>query len=153
EVSATLIGDVLCSALNGHDAVRCGNGNAHHFPHGCYACAAEDTWIALSVPDERAWRGLSLTVGRGEWLDDRSLYAVPGRRQRSREIELGIPMWARQQDCEAAMLQLQSAEVPAAMAHNTGTLLRDPHLCARQFFQSVEHPEAGKQSLYGPIWR
>ena len=51
------------------------------------------------------------------------------------------------------MLQLQSAEVPAAMAHNAGTLLRDPHLCARQFFQSVEHPEAGKQSLYGPIWR
>ena len=153
EVSATLVGDVLCATLDGHTPAPSGNGDAYHFPHGCYRCAGEDRWVALSAPDQRAWQGLATVIGRVEWVDDATLTESAGRRARAAEIDPVIAGWARERECEAAMLALQAAQVPATIAHDARTLLADPHLLARGFFQMLEHPEAGKQSIYGPIWR
>ena len=51
------------------------------------------------------------------------------------------------------MATLQASGVPAGRTHTARTLLSDPQLRARDFFQDVVHPEGGSQPLYGPIWR
>lgn len=153
EVSATLVGDVLSSALAGRACAALGNDDPHRFPHGCYPCAGDDAWVALSVADDASWRALATTLGEARWLEDPALGTADGRRKRAGEIDAAIAAWALARDSASAMHALQSAGVAAAMSHDARTLLEDPHLAARGFFQPVTHPEAGTQSLYGPIWR
>jgi crotonobetainyl-CoA:carnitine CoA-transferase CaiB-like acyl-CoA transferase len=153
EVSILLLGDLVAESLNGAEVQRLGNSDAHHFPHGCYACAGEDAWIAVSVPDAEAWRGLCRLLGRSDWDADKRLATSEGRRALAGAIEGAISAWARDREAGAAMRELQASSVPAAVANTARTLLGDPQLAARGFFQVVEHPETGPQPLYGPIWR
>ena len=153
EVSALLAGDVLAGALAGQRPQQLGNGDRYHFPHGCYACRGDDAWLALSVPDLPAWQGLCRLLDREDWRSDERLATSAGRRDRGDAIERGIADWTRERDASSAMAELQSARVPAAIAHTPRTLLDDPHLRARGFFSMVEHPEAGPLPVYGPIWR
>jgi benzylsuccinate CoA-transferase BbsF subunit len=153
EVSTILVADVICAALCGREPAPCGNRDRHHFPHDCYACAGQDRWVALSTPDRTAWYGLSMVIGHPQWRDDPALATSEGRRLRAAEIDGAITEWTRTRDAHAVMAELQAAGVPAAVAHTPRTLLDDPHLRARGFFQRVTHPDAGAQSVYGPIWR
>ncbi len=153
EVSILLLGDLVARSLNGGDTPILGNSDPHYFPYGCYRCAAEDSWIALSVPDREAWDGLCRLLGRSDWAADKRLATSEGRRTLAGAIEGAIGAWARQREARAAMHELQSSGVPAAVANTAQTLLGDPQLSERRFFQTVEHPETGPQPMYGPIWR
>jgi crotonobetainyl-CoA:carnitine CoA-transferase CaiB-like acyl-CoA transferase len=153
EVSATLVGDVLARALGGERIAAQGNGDPFHFPHGCHACAGDDQWVALSVPDADAWRGLATVIGRPEWAEDERMRTSAARRGRRAEIDAAIATWSGARTSADAMRTLQAHGVPAAMAHTPQTLLDDPHLEARGYFEQVEHPQAGVQTLYGRIWR
>ena len=153
EVSILLLGDVAAESFNGPAPRRQGNGDAFWFPHGCFACEGEDAWVALSVPDASAWRGLCAAIGRDEWAEDATLAGVEGRIARAPEIEAAIAAGCGRRGAREAMNELQSRGVPAGMANTPRTLLADPHLAARGFFEDVAHPEAGTQPLYGPIWR
>jgi crotonobetainyl-CoA:carnitine CoA-transferase CaiB-like acyl-CoA transferase len=153
EVSALLAGDVLAGTLAGRRPHQLGNGDRYQFPHGCYACRGEDAWVALSVPDAGAWEGLCALLGRDDWRSDDSLASSAGRRSKGAEIDRAIAEWAAARDATGAMAQLQAANVPAGIAHTPASLLDDPHLRARGYFSTVEHPEAGQLPVYGPIWR
>lgn len=153
EVSVLLAADVLSGALAGHPQEAQGNGDPHIFPHGCYRCKGDDEWIALSVPDEFAWRGLAAVLSRRDWRDDHSLSTTPGRRARAPEIDGAIATWATNRVAKGAMQELQRAHVPCGMAHTAQSLLLDRQLQARRFFQRIAHGVAGEQTIYGPIWR
>jgi len=153
EVSILLLGDLAAESFNGPAPRRQGNGDAFWFPHGCFACEGDDAWVALSVPDAGAWSGLCATIGRAEWANDAALATVEGRIARREEIERAIGAWCSRREARDAMRELQSRGVPAGVANTPRTLLSDPHLAARGFFQDMAHPEAGTQPLYGPIWR
>lgn len=153
EVSILLLADLVAESLGGEHPPQYGNSDPYHFPHGCYRCAGDDAWIALSVPDSQAWEGLCKTLRRSDWAADETLKTGEGRRARSSEIDETLTRWARERDARAAMVELQSNGVPAAIANSAKDLLSDPHLVARRYFQTVEHSEAGPQPMYGPIWR
>ncbi len=106
------------------------------------------------MPDAEAWQGLCRALGRADWAADATLRTPDGRRARGEEIEREIRAWSAALPAREAMVALlQSHRVPSGLANTPRTLLADPHLAAREFFQSVAHPEAGEQPLYGPIWR
>jgi crotonobetainyl-CoA:carnitine CoA-transferase CaiB-like acyl-CoA transferase len=153
EVSILLLGDLVSRSINGQQTPVVGNSHERQFPHGCFRCAGTDRWVALSVPDIEAWRGLCRVLQRGDWASDPSLSQAEGRRARVKEIEGAITAWTAVRQDTDAMRELQEAGVPAGIANTAATLLTDPQLRAREYFQVVEHPEAGPQPMYGPIWR
>lgn len=153
EVSVLLLGDFVTRDLNGATVRASGNSDGIHFPQGAFRCAGVDRWIALSVTDDRSWNGLCNVLGRESWVRDPDLIATEGRRARAAEIEAAIAGWASSRQAHDAMLELQRHGVPAGVAHDTQSLLADPHLVARQFFATLVHPEVGPHPVYGPIWR
>ena len=54
---------------------------------------------------------------------------------------------------EEAMGSLQRAGIAAGVCHTGETLLADPHLRARGFFETIPHPEAGRHDYLGLAWR
>ena len=53
---------------------------------------------------------------------------------------------------EEAMAVLQQAGIAAGACHTGETLMADPHLRARGFFQPITHPEAGTHDYLGVAW-
>jgi benzylsuccinate CoA-transferase BbsF subunit len=153
EVSALLIGDAVTEGVNGGDVVLRGNSHPAIFPHGCYACAGDDQWIALSTPDAASWAGLCRAIGRPEWAGRADMQTAAARRAHKAEIDDAIAAWARKIEAADAMAQLQSLGVACGAAHDAAGVFADKQLVARNFFQEVRHPEAGSQNVYGPIWR
>ena len=48
---------------------------------------------------------------------------------------------------------LQKNLVPAAAAFKNFELLEDPHMIARDFFETVTHPDAGTHKYIGMPWK
>ena len=153
EVSILFVADLFLEQINVAPVHALGNSHPSMFPHGCYRCAGEDAWIALSVPDAKAWQGLCSLLERPDWAADPEFAAASGRIAHGERIEAAISAWALPLDPQRAMRMLQERGVPAAPAYDASALLSDPHLQARGFFRKVRHPEVGDQTLYGPIWR
>jgi crotonobetainyl-CoA:carnitine CoA-transferase CaiB-like acyl-CoA transferase len=153
EVSVLLLGDVLARELAGATVRASGNDDGVYAPQGSYRCDGDDAWVALSVVNDESWRGLCTTVGREDWVHDASLSDASARRARRVEIDSAIGAWTAQRPAHEAMLVLQRHGVAAAVAHDTRSLLADPHLAARRFFVSIDHPEVGPHPVYAPIWR
>jgi crotonobetainyl-CoA:carnitine CoA-transferase CaiB-like acyl-CoA transferase len=47
------------------------------------------------------------------------------------------------------MLTLQAAGIPAGAVLTNAELLSDPHLAAREFFVTVDHPDTGPHAYVG----
>ncbi len=153
EVSALLIGDVVSAGVNGGSFAPLGNSHPTVYPHDCYPCAGEDQWIALSTPDNQAWKGLCTAIGKAEWVLHPEMQSSDSRRRRHAEIGLAIASWSRSVAASKAMSHLQLHGVPCGKANDAAGVFANSQLAAREFFQTVTHPEAGSQKVYGPIWR
>ncbi len=154
EAAILLIGDLVVGQLSGDMTSQAlGNADPHYAPQGAWPTRGEDRWLALSVPDQRAWQGLCALLGREEWAADPALASAAGRQERHAEIAAAIAAWAAQQEALSAMHALQAAGVPAAVNQDVPGLLADPQLRDRGFFQELPHPEVGETLVYGAIWR
>lgn len=153
EVSALLIGDAVSAGVNGGEVALPGNSHPSIFPHGCYACAGDDQWVALSAPDSGSWEGLCIAIGQPGWAEREDMRSSGSRRGHQAVIDEAIRAWAIRKSPAEAMAQLQSHGVSSGVANDAAGVLADAHLAARNFFQEIRHPEAGSQQTYGPIWR
>src|SRR5665213_3517658 len=152
EVSVLLLGDLVARDLNGETVRASGNADDVHFPQGGFRCEGIDAWVALSVVDDTSWQRLCSLLGREDWARNPQFSAPGGRRAKAAEIDAAIAAWTSSRSGHDAMLELQHNGVPAAVAHDTRSLLADPHLAARKFFATLVHPEVGPHPVYAPIW-
>ncbi len=78
--------ELLAAQGRGAVAPRRGNRHAERAPQGCYRCAGEDRWIAISVTGDQEWRSLcevaELRARPGAVVVRRA--RAPARRDRSR---------------------------------------------------------------------
>ncbi len=80
ECSTTLLLDATADySYDGTDHGRQGNRHADYAPRGCYPCAGEDRWIAISVISDDQWRRLCCAMGRQSWADDPRFATPKGR--------------------------------------------------------------------------
>lgn len=127
-------------------AERAGNAHAWHVPHGTYRCAGDDRWIAISVRDETGWRALAEIAG----LPPMDLSA----RQRARaSIDEAIERWTIGQDADVLAGALCARGIEAQPIRGALDLVRDPHIAARGFIESIDHPLHGARPYAGPPWR
>ena len=134
---------ILAQSATGSPGPRLGNRHPSMVPQGCFPCAG-DGWIAVSVTDDAAWAGLCRAIGRADLDADPALTTAEGRRVREAELEAALAAWTMGRDADAAMTALQAAGVAAGAVRWPTSLVRDPQLVARSFWQPVERAWLGR---------
>lgn len=141
----TLGATYLETSVNGDDPQPKGNHYALAAPHGCYGCAGEDRWCAISARDDAEWRALCRVIGKAELIGDARFIDLPARLANCSELDCIVEEWTRTRPAEDVMAQLQAAGVPAGVVQTGADLLKDPQLRHRNYFASFA------DSLIGPF--
>jgi crotonobetainyl-CoA:carnitine CoA-transferase CaiB-like acyl-CoA transferase len=146
EATAYTLGSTyLETSVNGDDPQPKGNHYALAAPHGCYRCAGEDRWCAISVRDHREWSAFCEVIGRADLPNDPRFADLALRLAHRAELDAFVQEWTRGRAAEEVMSRLQSAGVPAGIVQTGADLLKDPQLRHRDYFASFA------DSLIGPF--
>jgi crotonobetainyl-CoA:carnitine CoA-transferase CaiB-like acyl-CoA transferase len=145
---------------NGTNPSRTGNRNPNAAPHGAFRCADDpssvaslDRWVVLACRDDAEWQRAAAALGHPEAASDPRFAAFAARKQNEDELEALISSWTRDLKAEDACAMLQAAGVPAGVVQTSQDLLeKDEHIRSRNYYQYVEHPEAGREAHDGPAF-
>ncbi len=121
---------LLDYTVNGHVWQRAGNDDRHHHPHGVFAAAGDDRWVALACTTDAERAALGALAGG---LDHAT-----------------IETWTRGRSADEVAVALQAAGVPAHAVQNSGEAAVDPQLVHRRHFRSLPHPSLGEITVEGP---
>lgn len=154
EALTVLIGEQVVGYSMNHVVPR-PMGNDHPFiaPHGCYPCKGEDKWVAIAVASNEEWTALCRAMGKPELAADEKFSDRSSRWRNRQELDGVISGWTRERTHYEAMHLLQAAGVRAGAVLNVPEMLEDPQYRAREFFPTVEHPEAGVHPHPGVSWK
>lgn len=134
---------LLDHAVNGRVAERNGNRHPTAAPHGVFACAGAERWLALSVLDDTEWVRFVAALGAPSWAADPSLATAAGRKAAEPELERQVAAWSHGQERDAAAAHLRTQGVRAYPVNSMRDLFADPGLAAFQFWRPVEHAVMG----------
>lgn len=165
-----MVGEFMVAEALGIDyPVRDGNRDPDAVPHNVYRTRDDagrwqgdalgrpvaefhDTWVAVAVDSEEAWRMLRGVVHDAR-LDNPAYDTLAGRKGAETAIDAVIGEWARGRDASEVAATLQAAGVSACPVLTALMLVRDAHLAARGNFPTTVHPEAGEVRTSRPVWR
>jgi crotonobetainyl-CoA:carnitine CoA-transferase CaiB-like acyl-CoA transferase len=147
EAMTCFVGEQLLAAqARGSDAERLGNRSATRAPQGCYPCAGDDRWIAISVTSDAEWQLLCGLAGLdAAWRD----MPLAERLAAHDAIDDALAGWTRAQPADDRMRELQAHGLIACAVSDARDLVGDPQLAARDFWVRLDHPDAGRHSLPG----
>ena len=118
-------------------------------PHGVYAAAGEDRWIAIACRDDREWRALAERIDV-EWAREPRYATLAGRLEHEDELDRAIECWTRDRDRFALQEELQEAGVPAAAVQLPGERIdEDPTITSWGLFPEVTHAKMGRVRVDG----
>ncbi|MCY3892526.1 MAG: CoA transferase [Acidimicrobiaceae bacterium] len=136
---------VLDYDVNAHLPDKMGNDHPAMSPHGVFASAGDDRWIAVACENDDQWAGLCGVIG----ADDMAGLGVEERRERAAEIADRITAWTSERDNVEAHVELQAAGVPAHAVANSEVMTNDPQLAHRNHFRNVPHGSNGTMWVEG----
>ena len=146
------LGDVFVNLQLGEGPKRYGNRDRSRAPQGLYICA-DDRYVALTVEDDRSWRGLTHVIGRPDLAGDDRLSDPPGRWAAHDLIDEAITAWAGTVTAYEAFHALQSAGVPAAPYLEEAGFASDPHVSDREWIRPLESRDVGSYPHLGQAFR
>ena len=120
-------------------------------PTGLYRCAGDgpNDYAYLITVTTRHWDALCLAIERPDLVVDPRFETGEKRAVHGEALCEEVAAWTRQHDKHEVMRRLGDAGVPCSAILDTRDLYRDPHLLARDFVKTVEHPERGEARLLG----
>ncbi len=92
---------------------------------------------------QQMWSQLLRAMGREDLVGDLRYDSANARLQRKEEVNALIEEWTFQRSKHEVMKVLAGAGVPCGACQDTGEVLNDPHLHAREMIVEVEHPVRG----------
>jgi benzylsuccinate CoA-transferase BbsF subunit len=125
--------------LDGVIGTRMGNRSPRAVPHGAFACAGDDRWVAIACWTDDEWARLTGFLG----FDDPSLATLAARLERVDEVEAAVEAWTRTRTREEIADVLQAAGIEAVAVQDFGDLHDDPHVALREHFVPLTHPFMG----------
>ena len=147
-LTSTIPEAILDYSVNGRIPDRIGNQDTRMSPHGCYPCRGKDKWITIAVSADEQWRALCDVLGRAEWVTDIRFSDALSRWQNREDIDGLLSEATASHDRYDLMTALQSKGVPAGAVLDGKSLLFDPHLKERGFYEVAEHhPSTGMPPL------
>ena len=146
EASMTFLAPaVLDYEVNGHLPDKLGNDHPVMSPHGVFASAGEDRWIAVACENDDQWRALCGVIA----ADGLGGLGVDERRERADEIAELITAWTSVRDGLEAHDELQAAGIPAHAIADSVMMAADPQLEHRNHFRDVTHGTNGTMWVEG----
>ncbi len=134
----------------GHPPPRVGNQLGRTVPGTTYPCAPggpNDYVYIFSQP--QMWPAVVKTLGQPELAED-PRFKTPDMRWENREALDGIvAAWTRQRTKHEVMRLMGDAGVPCGACLDTGEVLDDPHLKARDMIVDVDYPTRGTYQTVG----
>lgn len=120
-------------------------------PTSTYPCkgSGPNDWAFIMVTTTQMWDALCSAIGRPEWSLDPRFVTAEARAAHRAELYEGIAAWTRERTKFEVMGVLGPAGVPCSAVYDTVDVFHDPHLQARGFVQTIEHPSVGPVTLLG----
>jgi formyl-CoA transferase len=123
---------------------RTGNQLGAGVPGTTYRChpgGAND--YVFIFAQQQMWNPLLRAIGRDDLIDDPRYDTAEARREHKRDVDALVEAWTSKRSKHEAMRILAGAGVPCGACLDTGEVLSDPHLRARDMIVEVEHPVRG----------
>jgi crotonobetainyl-CoA:carnitine CoA-transferase CaiB-like acyl-CoA transferase len=133
---------VLDYDVNGHVGSRQGNRSDRAVPHGAFAGAGEDRWVALAVWDDSDWVALAGAMGLDQERT-RRLSTFDARAAAIDEVEALVSAWTATRAPSEVADTLQALGIEAVPVADLGDASADPQLHHRGHFVTLEHPCMG----------
>jgi crotonobetainyl-CoA:carnitine CoA-transferase CaiB-like acyl-CoA transferase len=159
ETGSVMAGEAFVAAsLREEEPTHHGNRSPRFVPQGCYRAAPSTTergaghdeqWLVISCRSDADWAALARTIGR----DDLAGLSLAARLDRHDELDELLAAWCRVRSAQAAMEGLQAVGVPAGRVLDTGAILDDPQLVARDFWVHLPHPRMRRYKQFASPWR
>jgi formyl-CoA transferase len=133
-----------------HPVGRTGNQLGRTVPGTTYACApgGPNDYVYIYAQPQM-WPAVLGVLGRPELADD-PRFATPEARWDSREAFNAIlEAWTRARSKHEVMRLMGDAGVPCGACQDTGEVLADPHLKARDMIVDVDYPARGSYQTVG----
>ena len=140
-------------ALGGKPYAPMGNRDPETAPCNVYPCRGDDRWVAVAVAGVEEWEALCGAIGRPELASEPRFASAAARKAHEEEIDRILAEWCASRDRWEVTELLQAAGVPAFPSVSSEDLRTDPHLAAREAFNTVEHPEVGVKAHFRVPWR
>jgi formyl-CoA transferase len=134
----------------GRPMPRSGNQLGHTVPGTTYPCAPggpNDYVIILAQP--QMWRAMTEVMGQPELADDPRFASADARWENRAVLDAIVEEWTRQHSKHEVMTLLGDAGVPAGACQDTGEVLADPHLKAREMIVDIDYPTRGTYQTVG----
>lgn len=144
---------ILENQMTGEPRERRGNSHPHMSPHGCYPCTGDDAWVTIAVRSDDEWRSFCEVVEQPDLATAPRFSTLEDRVVNRDALDAIISEWTASRDRHDIAAQLQAQRIPSFPVLNCGPdTYDDPHLQARNYFQLVDHPDAGIYPMSGPVW-
>lgn len=131
----------------GQEPGRVGSGNPNLFPYGAFPVA--DGFVVIAAFQPAFWKRLCGVLGRDDLIKDPRFATNDLRVQNKVELtEILVPILKEKTRTEWSEL-LDGADIPNAPILSVGEVAEHPHSQARDMFEEVVHPLAGKLRITG----
>jgi formyl-CoA transferase len=134
----------------GRPMPRTGNQLGRTVPGTTYPCAPggpNDYVIILAQP--QMWRAMTEVMGRPELAEDPRFASADARWENRAALDAIVEEWTRRHTKHEVMTLLGDAGVPAGACQDTGEVLADPHLKAREMIVDIDYPTRGTYQTVG----
>src|SRR5262249_49143777 len=98
---------------------------------------------------QQMWHPLLRAIGRADLIGDVRYETGEARWRHKAEVDALVEAWTNERTKHEAIKTLAPAGCPGAPCLDTGEILTDPHLLARDMIVAVEHPERGHYFTVG----
>jgi formyl-CoA transferase len=134
----------------GRPMERHGNQLGHTVPGTTYACAGggPNDYVLVFVQPQM-WKAMCGVMERPELADDPRFAAADARWDNRDELNAIVEGWTRRYPKHEVMRRLGDAGVPCGACQDTGEVLADPHLKAREMIVDVDYPTRGTYQTVG----
>jgi formyl-CoA transferase len=134
----------------GQPMARTGNQLGAGVPGTTYRChpGGPNDYVFVFV-QQQMWHPLLRAIGREDLIGDARYETGEARWQRKDEVDALVETWTSKRSKHEVMRVLAGAGVPCGACLDTGEILADPHLKAREMIVEVEHPVRGRYLTVG----
>src|SRR5947208_847599 len=134
----------------GKSMERTGNQLGAGVPGTTYRChpGGPNDYVFLSV-QQQLWHPLLRAIGRADLTGDVRYETGDARWRHKTEVDALVSSWTAERSKHEVMKILAGAGVPCGACLDTGEVLSDPHLQARDMIVEVRHPVRGSYVTVG----
>jgi formyl-CoA transferase len=129
---------------------RTGNQLGRVVPGTAYPCkpGGPSDYVYIYCQDQM-WKAFANAIGQPELLDDPRFRTAEDRWEARAALDALVTGWTQRHTKHEAMQILGDAGVPVGACLDTGEVLADPHLRAREMIVDVDYPGRGRYSTVG----